>query len=147
MDRTDIRIINLLQENAKLPAKDIGAAVGLSAPAVAERINRLREADVISGFHAKVNDAKMGNGIAAFVSVNVPPAEYASFCAFCEEEPSVAEHHHIIGLNNALIRVRVPDTEALEELLARIRRFGLSNTSVLLSTYFTQKSFPEKEER
>ena len=143
MDRTDIQIINLLQDNAKLSTKDIGAAVGLSAPAAAERINRLRETGVISAFRACVNDAKMGNSIAAFVSVNVPPAEYKAFCRFCDEEASVVEHHHIIGLNNALIRVRVSDTEALEKLLAQIRQFGLSNTSVLLSTYFTKKPFPE----
>ncbi|MBO5564276.1 MAG: Lrp/AsnC family transcriptional regulator [Lachnospiraceae bacterium] len=143
MDRTDIQIINLLQNNARMSTKEIAQTVSLSAPAAAERITRLKESGVIESFTADINDAKMGNSVSAYVLMNVPPAQYESFCAFCEKEPSIVEHHHIIGINNALLRVRVADTNALEALLSRTREFGLSNTSVLLSTYFTKKDYPE----
>lgn len=141
MDNTDIKIINILQDNCKTSTREIGQIVGLTAPAVAERINRLKDAGVIQGFHAQINELQLGEHIAAFVQVNVPPKTYDAFCKYCEENPAVVEHHHIVGLNNALIRVRVGDAQELEELLRQIRKFGLSNTSVLLSTFFTKKPF------
>lgn len=143
MDNTDIKIINILQKNCKTSTREIGQQVGLTAPAVAERINRLKDAGVIEGFHAKINDTLMGSHISAFVWMNVPPKEYDGFCKFCEGVPSIVEHHHIVGLNNVLLKVRVADAAQLEAFLKQMRRFGLSNTSVLLSTYFTQKPFPE----
>lgn len=142
MDNTDIKIINILQENCKTSTREIGQMVGLTAPAVAERINRLKDAGVIEGFHAQINETLLGNHIAAFAQINVPPKDYESFCKFCETNPAVVEHHHIVGLNNVLIKVRVGNAQELEVLLRRIRKFGLSNTSVLLSTYFRQKPFP-----
>ena len=146
MDNTDIKIMNILQKNCKTSTREIGQQVGLTAPAVAERINRLKDLGIIEGFHARINDALMGSHISAFIWINVPPREYEGFCRFCEAAPSIAEHHHIVGLNNALLKVRVANSVELESLLKQIRRFGLSNTSVLLSTYFTQKSFPESED-
>lgn len=145
MDNTDIKIINILQKNCKTSTREIGQQVGLTAPAVAERINRLKDSGVISGFHAKINDRLMGSHISAFIWINVPPKEYDGFCRFCEAAPAIIEHHHIVGLNNALLKVRVANSAELESLLEQIRKFGLSNTSVLLSTYFTQKAFPELE--
>lgn len=56
MDNTDIKIINILQKNCKTSTREIGQQVGLTAPAVAERINRLKDSGVISGFHAKINE-------------------------------------------------------------------------------------------
>lgn len=145
MDNTDIKIINILQKNCKTSTREIGQLVGLTAPAVSERINRLKDAGVIEGFHAQINDERMGNHISAFIWMNVPPKEYDSFCCFCETTPSIIEHHHIVGLNNVLLKVRVKNSPELELLLKQMRKFGLSNTSVLLSTYFTKKPFPESE--
>lgn len=143
MDNTDIRIINILQENCKTSTREIGQIVGLTAPAVAERINRLKDAGVIEGFHAQINDSLLGKHISAYMLVNVPPKEYNSFCKYCEEEPSIVEHHHIVGLNNVLLRVRVCNSQNLEELLRQIRKFGLSNTSVLLNSYFKRKPYTD----
>ncbi|MEF9954724.1 MAG: Lrp/AsnC family transcriptional regulator [Clostridium sp.] len=142
MDHTDIKIINILQENCKTSTREIGQMVGLTAPAVAERINRLKDTGVIEGFHAQINETLLGNHMGAFMLVNVPPKEYAPFCKFCEDNPAIVEHHHVVGLNNVLLRVRVCDAQELEVLLRQIRKYGLSNTSVLLSTFFKQKPFP-----
>lgn len=145
MDNTDFKIINILQDNCKTSTREIGQIVGLTAPAVAERINRLKDGGMIEGFHAQIDELQMGKQIVAFVQVNVPPKTYDSFCHFCLDHPAIIEHHHIVGLNNALIRVRVGDAQELEDLLRQIRRFGLSNTSVLLSTFFTKKPFLNQE--
>ena len=145
MDKTALKIINLLQENCKISTRDLGKSVGLTAPAVAERIHRLKESGVIEGFHAQINESLLGNNITAFVQVNVPPREYEHFCRFCLDEPSITEHHHIVGYNNVLLKIRVANSSALDHLLEQIRKYGLSNTSVVLSTYFTRKHFPQRE--
>lgn len=145
MDNTDVKIINILQENCKTSTREIGQMVGLTAPAVAERINRLKDIGVIEGFHAQINDALLGNHIGAFMHINVPPKEYGPFCKFCQETPSIVEHHHIVGLNNVLLRVRVSNSQELEVLLQQIRKYGLSNTSVMLTTYFRQKPYRDVE--
>ncbi|SET89267.1 Lrp/AsnC family transcriptional regulator, leucine-responsive regulatory protein [[Clostridium] aminophilum] len=145
MDKTDIKIINILQNDCKTPTREIGRLVGLTAPAVSERINRLRDAGVIEGFHAQIDETKLGTGINAFIQVNVPPREYDNFCLFCEQEPSIIEHHHIVGLNNALLRIRVRNSHMLDQLLEKIRHYGLSNTAIELSTYFNRKDFTDGE--
>lgn len=147
MDNTDIKIINILQDNCKTSTREIGQMVGLTAPAVAERINRLKDIGVIEGFHAQINDSRLGNHISAYMHINVPPKEYTPFCKYCEENPSIVEHHHIVGLNNVLLKVRVGDSQELEELLQQIRKYGLSNTSVLLTSYFKRKPYLENKEK
>ena len=129
MDNTDIKIINILQENCKTSTREIGQKVGL------------KDAGVIEGFHAQINETLLGSNISAYALVNVPPKEYEPFCRFCENDPSIVEHHHIVGLNNVLIKMRVGNAQDLEVLLEQIRKYGLSNTSILLSTYFRQKEF------
>ncbi len=142
MDNTDIRIINSLQENCRISNRELGEHVGLTAPAVAESIRRLQESGVIKGFHAEINESKMDNRIFSYTLLNVPPNRYNLFCRFCEKQPSIVEHHHIIGYNNVLIKIRAKDTGELEEVLKKCRAYGLSNTAILLSTYFSRKDFP-----
>ena len=146
LDRTDIKIINRLQKNCKISTRELGKQVGLTAPAVAERIHRLREKNIISGFHAKVDDALLGNSISAFIQINVPPRDYERFCQFCLGHPAIVEHHHIVGLNNVLLKIRVQSAQKLDLFLREIRKYGLSNTSVILSSYFTQKDYPEHDD-
>ncbi len=144
LDSTNLKILNILQRDCKTSTRAIGEEVGLSAPAVSERIARLRDAGIIRGYHADIDEAALGCAISAFIKINVPPRSYESFCRFCEEEPAIVEHHHIIGPENALLRVRLPSSRELDKLLEKLRRYGLSNTSVQLSTYFIQKDFPEE---
>lgn len=141
MDHTDVKIINILQNDCKTTTREIGKIVGLTAPAVAERINRLKDFGILQGFYAKINPSLLGKNLSAFISINVPPHEYENFCSFAKNNPCIVEHHHIIGSNNALLKIRVSDASELEENLKEIRKFGLSQTSVLLNTYFDNKPF------
>lgn len=139
MDRTDIKIMNILQQNCKTTTREIGRQVGLTAPAVSERIMRLRESGAIQAFRAKLDANAVGKKLSAYIMINVPPEVYNKFCAFAEKNPAIVEHHHIIGVNNALLRIRVADSAELERQLSEIRKFGMSQTSIVLNTYFDQK--------
>lgn len=139
MDQTDIKIINILQEDCKTTTREIGRMVGLTAPAVSERIARLRDTGTITSFRATVDPAAVGKKLAAYIMINVPPESYAKFCGFAEKSAAIVEHHHIIGQNNALLKVLVTDAKELEAELDKIRTFGLSQTSVVLKTLFDHK--------
>lgn len=142
MDAIDKQILNILQKNCKTTIKEIGQKINMTPPAVGERIHRMESQGVITGYHAAVNDILLGKHVSAFVTVNVEPSKYDAFCKFCENAVQVVEHHHIIGVYNALLRVAVSDTHALEAFLQALGKYGISQTSTLLSTYFTYKDFP-----
>lgn len=139
MDQTDIKIMNILQEDCKTTTREIGRQVGLSAPAVSERIARLCDSGAIQAFRAKLNLMAVNKKLSAYIMINVSPESYPRFCDFAKDNPAIVEHHHIIGPNNALIKIQVADSEELGRQLSEIRRFGLSQTSVVLNTYFDQK--------
>lgn len=139
MDNTDLNIINILQKNGRSTIKEIGEKVGLTSPAVTERIRRLEGAEIITGYAAEIDMAKLGKSISAYVNVDVYPKKYDLFCKFCEETDAIIEHHHIIGVHNSLLRVAVENSEQLEVLLGRIKDYGISQTSVLLKSYFKRR--------
>lgn len=140
MDNTDLNIIDILQRDGRITLKEIGQKVGLTSPAVAERIRRLEEAEVIRGYRAEIDLSKLGKSISAYVNVDVYPKKYDLFCRFCEETDAIVEHHHIIGVHNSLLKVAVENPEQLEKLLGCIKDYGISQTSVLLKSYFNQIS-------
>ena len=140
MDRTDYKILNLLQEDCRRTLRAIGEEVGLTPPAVAERIRKLEEDHVIRSYRVGVDRTRLDCGMTGFIMVAPKPEKYADFCTFCEETPQIIEHHHVIGNYNAMLRFAVRDTNALDELLTKIKRYGDSRTSVELKTCFDTKA-------
>lgn len=139
MDRTDYKILNLLQEDCRRTLRSIGEQVGLTPPAVAERIRKLEEDGVILSYRIRIDRTKLDCGITGFIMVAPEPEKYAPFCAFCERTPEITEHCHVIGNYNAMLRFAVKDTNALDKLLTEIKHYGDSRTSVELKTYFSAK--------
>ncbi len=139
MDKTDIKILNILQENSRATLKEIGAKVNLTSPAVAERIRRMEEDDTIKGYHIDVNLQKLGKTITAFVAVDVNPKVRDGFLEFCENNKLIKEHYHILGPYNAMLKVATKDSEELTSLLSNIQVFGVSQTSVILDAMFKRK--------
>ena len=142
LDRTDYRILNLLQDNCRRTLRGIGDEVGLTPPAVADRIRKLEEEGIIRSYRIQINRTRLDCSITGFIMVAPEPEKYAAFCTFCENEPQITAHHHVIGNYNAMLRFAVKDTNALDVLLARIKRYGDSRTSVELKTFFDAKELP-----
>lgn len=145
MDRTDYQILNLLQRDSRTTLKHIGGQVGLTAPAVSERIRRMEERGVIKRFSIHIDRTLLDSGLTGFILVAVFPEKYASFCTFCENTISITAHHHLVGKLNALLRFAVKDTRELDALLSAIKQYGDSQTSVELSVCFEQKDVPLPE--
>ena len=142
MDRTDYQILNILQQDCRTTLKNIGEQVGLTAPAVSERIRRLEDQGIIESYRIVINRERLNCNMTGFILVKLDPDKYAEFCNFCQSSPSIIAHYHMIGIYNAVLRFAVQGTQDLEELLASIRQFGDSQTSVALKTYFDVKDIP-----
>lgn len=142
MDRTDYQILNLLQADSRTTLKNIGDQVGLTAPAVSERIRRMEEKGVIKGFSINIDRTLLDSNLTGYILVAVFPEKYSQFCDFCRNTPAITAHHHLVGKLNALLRFAVEDTRQLDSLLAAIKAYGDSQTSVELSIYFEHKDVP-----
>ena len=97
MDITDYKIIEILQEEGRISMKDLGKIVGLTSPAVSERVKRLEEAGVIEGYKAIVNPNALGRVIKAFVHISLPSNKYNEFIESARKDPRIVECHHITG--------------------------------------------------
>ena len=144
MDRTDYKILNILQADCRTTLKDIGDQVGLTAPAVSERIRKMEEHGIIRGFHIDVDRERLDCSMTGFILVAPEPEKYNSFCDFCQKNPAIISHYHVIGVFNALLRFAVRGTRELDELLSSIKHYGNSQTSVELKTYFETKEIPNQ---
>jgi Lrp/AsnC family leucine-responsive transcriptional regulator len=139
LDATDGAILELLQENCKQPLAAIGEKVGLSAPAVVERIHKLEEAGVIRAYAAQLDARKLGRDVAAFIGVSTghPDAIRAVESAMAGVD-EVLECHHVTGAHTLMLKVKTRNTESLERLIERVRSVeGVSRTEtmVVLSTH------------
>ena len=133
MDVTDYRIIEILQKDGRISMKDLGKIVGLTSPAVSERVKRLEESGVIEGYRAIVNPDALGRVIKAFIHISLPSDKYDSFLETAKEDPRIVECHHITGDDCSLLKVIV-------NVIDGIKTIGSTKTSVILSTPIQSKS-------
>jgi Lrp/AsnC family leucine-responsive transcriptional regulator len=139
LDAIDCHILSLLQENCRLQLAKIGEHVGLSAPAVTERVKKLEDSGVITGYHAVLNARLLGMDITAFIGVSIGhPKAIAAFEHAIDALDGVLECHHVTGGHTLLLKVKTRDTSSLEELIRRVRSIDgvlQTETMVVLSTH------------
>jgi len=138
VDATDNRIVALLVEDARRTFDDIGGHVGLSAPAVKRRVDRLRATGVISGYTAIVDHARLGASTEALVELFYRPGTLRDeVAASLRRHPEVTEAWSVTGEADAIARVRTAGTADLERLILALQRDGAverTRSQVLLST-------------
>ena len=138
LDAIDTRLLNELQVDAKISLKRVGEKVGLSAPAVMERVRKLEQAGVIRGYHAQIDARRVGIDVSGFIGVMIKnPTRIQAFEGWIDQLPEVLECHHVTGGFTMLLKIKARNTSALEGLISQIRGFeGVDGTEtmVVLST-------------
>lgn len=139
MDEIDKSILKELKKNGRVSTSEISKRVYLSVPAVAERIKKMEQANIIEKYTIKINKKKIGYNLLAFILVNINTTEnIENFRMKIIQEPQVLECHHIAGPNDYLLKVLVRDTEELENFLSSVLKningVETSNTIISLST-------------
>ena len=139
IDDIDAKILELLQTNGRMKRNAIAEVVGLSVPSVSERMRKLEERSVITGYHAVLDAKRMHVDITAFIRVTVDgSANYPEFVAAAAEIPEVQEVHSITGEGSHMLKVRTRNTTSLERLLSRVQSLpGVhgTSTSIVLTTF------------
>ena len=103
MDSTDKKILNILQGNARISMKELGTLVGLTSPAVTERVRRLEEEGIIEGYRTIIKRGRIQKGMAAFINMEIPSSSWQKLARYCEDSPYVLELYHTIGVYGTLI--------------------------------------------
>jgi Lrp/AsnC family leucine-responsive transcriptional regulator len=133
LDDTGWELLCALQENARSSYADLGRRVGLTPPAVAERIRRFEAAGIITGYHAAVNPAKLGLGLTAIIRF-VGSQPFERTFPVIRACPEITECHVVTGGDCMTLTAVVSSVEHLQELIARLTPYGSSNTSIVLSS-------------
>jgi Lrp/AsnC family transcriptional regulator, leucine-responsive regulatory protein len=133
-DDTDIALLQELQEDARLSLAELGRRVGLSSPAVADRLERLEEAGVITGYRADIDPRALGYELAVVLRIRPAPRELKKVAELARRTPEVVECHRITGDDCYLMKAHVRDVDHMEEVIDRFAIYGQTTTSIVQSS-------------
>ncbi len=138
-DAIDLQILSILQEQGRIALTKLAEQVGLSAPSVVERVKKLEDLGVITGYHAAVDARKLGKDVTAFIGVSIgDPRTIRDFEQTVQQLDDILECHHVTGEHTVLLKVKTHNTATLESLIRTIRMIeGVirTETMVVLSTH------------
>ncbi len=139
LDKVGWQLLRVLQEDARLSYSELGRRVGLSSPAIAERVRRMEDTGVITGYRAMVDPSKLGYPTMAFVHLKTQGEHHARIATVAHTLSEVLECHHITGQDSYMIKVIVSSMVHLEHVIAQLRTYGETTTSIVLSSPVTSK--------
>lgn len=146
VDALDEQILAALQARGRLTMKALAEQVGLSSPAMIERVRRLEERGVIAGYRAVIQPAALGRPVTALIAATVDRGNYDGFLARVEAEPAIVECHRVTGEATHVLKVHVPDMAALETLVDDLGAAGARcETSIVLSSPVTYRPITPPE--
>lgn len=134
MDAIDLKLITLLQQNARTPLKILANRVFLSSPATAARIEKLEKEGILGTYSANIDLKKAGFPIIAFIQLDLDPKLKPTFYPFIQSHPHVLECNCITGRYSQLIKVAFETTEALDAFIGELNSFGHTETQIAFST-------------
>jgi Lrp/AsnC family leucine-responsive transcriptional regulator len=146
LDRIGWKIIEELQQDARISWAELGRRVGLTTPAVAERVHRLEKLGVIRGFHADISLERLGLPILIFVRLSMagPESLVRTFQQQVKTWDEVMECHRVTGSDSFIVKARVVAVEHLERFLDKLGHYGTTSTATVLSSPVLQRTMTEK---
>jgi len=147
LDTIAWKIVENLQLDARMSFAELGRKVGLSTPAVAERVRRLEEAGVITGYHATVDIAKLGVPIHVLMRLTIPGGDLqiGRTVTAIKELPEITRCHRITGDESFVIEAHLVSVRHLESLIDKLSAFGATATSTVLSSPVERRDLSAKQ--
>jgi Lrp/AsnC family leucine-responsive transcriptional regulator len=135
-DETNRRLLGELQGDARLSLAELGRRVGLSSPAVAERMRRLQDDGVITGYHAEIDPRALGYDLGVVIRIRPAPRQLA------RDTPEVTECHRVTGDDCYVMFARVRDVEHLERVIDAFAAYGQTNSAIMQSSPVPRRGVP-----
>jgi Lrp/AsnC family transcriptional regulator, leucine-responsive regulatory protein len=134
IDSTNVALLAELQDDARLTLAELGRRVGLSSPAVAERLQRLQDAGVITGYRAVVDPRALGYDLGAVLRIRPAPRQIPKVAELARRTPEVVECTRITGEDCFFMKLYVRDVDHLEEVIDEFTPYGQTTTSIMQSS-------------
>jgi len=134
LDDVNLRLLSELQADARLSVAELGRRVGLSSPAVAERLQRLEQEQVILGYHARLDPRKLGLNLTAVIRVRPAGRQLHQVGELAKRTPEVVDCRRITGDDCYIMTAHVRSVEHLEEVIDRLAAYGQTTTSIVQSS-------------
>jgi Lrp/AsnC family leucine-responsive transcriptional regulator len=141
-DRMNMRLLRLLRDNPRVGTSELARCVGMSAPAVRERVLRLEEAGVIAGYRLELDPVALGYPVCAYVRVRPAPGQLPKVADLARRMPQVVECHRVTGEDCFVIKVYLTGLDQLDTVLDQFLAYGQTTTSIVQSTPVPPRDLP-----
>ena len=141
-DRRNVELLALLRDDPRLSTSELARRVGMSAPAVRERILRMEEAGIIRGYRLELDPAALGYPVSAYVRVRPTPGQLPKIAELARSLPQVTECHRVTGEDCFVLKVYLPSIDELDQVLDQFLAYGQTTTSIIQSTPVPSRSLP-----
>jgi Lrp/AsnC family transcriptional regulator, leucine-responsive regulatory protein len=142
LDAKNIALLHLLRDDPRRPISELARRVGMSGPAVRERVQRLEDAGVIRGYRLDIDPQAIGLPIAAIIRVRPAPGQLQRIAELARDMPNVTECHRITGDDCFIVKIHLDAIDSLDSVLDRFLAFGTTTTSIIQSSPVPLRSPP-----
>lgn len=142
LDVRNVQILALLGDDPRTSVSELARCVGMSAPAIRERIQRMEEAGIIQGYRLELDPAALGYPIAAFIRVRPMPGKLPKIAELAMSLPQVVECHRITGEDCFIMKVGLDSLDNLDLILDQFLAYGQTTTSIVQSTPVPARNLP-----
>lgn len=140
LDAADLKLLHLLERDARTSTAELARSVGLSAPSVAERVKRLLESGVIEAYTVRINPAALGMKLSAWLRIRPVPGQLATVAGIIRELPEIAQCDRVTGEDCFIALAHVGSVTELERLIDRIIPYAMTNTAIIQSSPVAARS-------
>ena len=134
IDEIDWKILVELQEDARISYAELGRRVGLTTPAIIERVRKLEDRGVITGYRAEIDTSSVGLPVTAFIRMSITGVDYSKIIETVKEAREVLECHRGTGGDSFIIKVACSSVEHLQEIIDKLTPYGITTTAIVLSS-------------
>jgi Lrp/AsnC family transcriptional regulator, leucine-responsive regulatory protein len=140
LDATNLRLLGEVQRDARVSLAELGRRIGLSSPAVAERLRRLQDEGVITGFRAEVDPRRLGLSLGVILRIRPAPRQLAAVADLARDTPEVVECHRVTGDDCYVMTAYVRDVVHLEELIDAFAAYGQTTSAIMQSSPVSRRA-------
>ena len=141
-DRRNVELLSLLRDDPRMGTSELARRVGMSAPAVRERVMRLEEAGIIAGYRLELDPAALGYLVCAYVRVRPAPGQLPKVAELARRLPQVVECHRVTGDDCFVLKIHLPALDRLDAVLDQFLAHGQTTTSIVQSTPVPLRGLP-----